>query len=113
MKYVDNFDFNDKNSFWKVITPRANGSDYNGFGIMIIGKPNEIHTDSYISFRVCSEQEALSLKSYLETPIVNNILSIRKISQDINQDTIKWIPMVPFDRKWTDERVIEYLKLNI
>lgn len=105
--YLDDYEFNDKNTFWKVITARANGNS-GKFGIVFVGSPQEVHTDSYISFAVNSEKEAKFLKTYLETSFINALLSIRKISQDINKSTIRWIPMVPLDREWTDEKVFEH-----
>jgi len=110
-KYIDNYDFNETNTFWKVITARANGKNPN-FGAKFVGNPSEIYTDSYISFRVNNEDEAKSLLSYLETKLANHMLSIRKISQDISENTCKWIPLVPLDRIWTDEKVCEYLKIE-
>jgi site-specific DNA-methyltransferase (adenine-specific) len=110
-KFIDEYDFNEKNTFWKVITARANGKSPR-FGAMFIGKPNEIHTSSYISFRVENEEEAKSLLSYLQTKIVNHLLSIRKVSQDISENTCKWIPLVPLDRIWTDDLVCDYLKID-
>jgi site-specific DNA-methyltransferase (adenine-specific) len=110
-KYIDEYDFNEKNTFWKVITPEANGKSPR-FGAMFIGKPYEIHTGSYISFRVENEEEAKSLLSYLQTKVVNHLLSVRKISQHIHKDTCKWIPLVPLDRIWTDDIVCEYLKID-
>ena len=110
-KYIDYYDFNETNTFWKVITARANGKNPN-FGAKFVGNPTEIYTDSYISFRVNNEDEAKSLLSYLETKFANHMLSIRKISQDISENTCKWIPLVPLDRTWTDERVCEYLKIE-
>lgn len=110
-KYIDNYDFNETNTFWKVITARANGKNPN-FGAKFIGNPTEIYTDSYISFRVNNEDEAKSLLSYLDTKFANHMLSIRKISQDISENTCKWIPLVPLDRTWTDEALCEYLKIE-
>ena len=110
--YIDDFVFDEKNTFWKVVTARANGKKQS-FGTIFIGKPNEIYTDSYISFKVNSEDEAKSLLSYLNTNIVNKLLSICKISQDISENTCKFIPLVPFDREWTDEKVLEYLKISL
>jgi len=110
-KYVEKYDFNNENTFWKVITARANGKSPK-FGAMFIGKPNEIYTGSYISFRVNNEDEAKSLLSYLQTKFANHLLSIRKISQDISENTCKWIPLVPLDRIWNDKTVCEYLKLE-
>jgi site-specific DNA-methyltransferase (adenine-specific) len=110
-KYIDTYEFNEKNTFWKVITARANGKNPK-FGVKLIGKPNEIYTDSYISFRVNNEEEAKSLLSYLDTKFANHMLSIRKISQDICENTCKWIPLVPLDRIWNDDKVCEYLKIE-
>jgi len=111
-KYIDTYDFNEKNSFWKVITPEASFKAFSGFGEKFIGKPNEVHTGSYISFRVNNEEEAKSLLSYLDTKFANHMLSVRKISQHINGDVCKWIPLVPLDRTWTDDKVCEYLKIE-
>jgi site-specific DNA-methyltransferase (adenine-specific) len=111
-KYIDNYDFNEKNTFWKVITPEASFKAFSGFGEIFIGQPNEVHTGSYISFRVANEEEAKSLLSYLETKFANHMLSVRKISQHINGDVCKWIPLVPLDRIWTDDVVCEYLKID-
>jgi site-specific DNA-methyltransferase (adenine-specific) len=111
-KYIDEYEFNEKNTFWKVITARAAFGAFSGFGAKIIGKPNEVHTGSYISFRVNNEEEAKSLLSYLDTKFANHMLSIRKISQDISENTCLWIPLVPLDRIWTDDNVCEYLKID-
>jgi site-specific DNA-methyltransferase (adenine-specific) len=110
-KYLNNYEFTEKNTFWKVITAEANGKSPK-FGEKFIGTPNEVHTGSYISFRVANEEEAKSLLSYLETKFANHMLSVRKISQHINGDVCKWIPLVPLDRIWTDDAVCEYLKID-
>ena len=110
-KYLDSYEFTEKNTFWKVITAEANGSAPN-FGVKFIGKPNEVHTGSYISFKVKNEDEAKSLLSYLETKFTNHMLSIRKISQHINGDVCKWIPLVPLDKIWNDDLVCEYLNIQ-
>jgi site-specific DNA-methyltransferase (adenine-specific) len=110
-KYIDNYEFTESNTFWKVITTEANGKSPK-FGEKFIGKPDEIHTGSYISFRVNNEDEAKSLLSYFETKFANHMLSIRKISQHINANVCKWIPLLPLDRAWTDESVCEYLNID-
>ena len=48
----------------------------------------------------------------MKTKLANKLLSLRKISQDIKPDTLKWIPLVPFDREWTDEKLFEYFNLT-
>ena len=108
--YLDNYDFKPEDRFWKVITTRTSaitGKDA-GFGYTLIGNPDEVHTGSYISFRVESEEEAESLKSYLSCKLPNYLLLVRKISQDISEKTCMWIPLVPLNREWNDEDLYEY-----
>ena len=80
---------------------------------MMISSPNEVYTDSYIGFRCDSENEALSLKSYLVCKLPNYMLSIRKISQDINEGNCKWIPLPPLDRIWNDQLVNQYYNIKL
>ena len=96
---------------WKVITARANGS-YPRFGNKFIGKNNEVCNQSYIAFEVNSEEESKSLLSYISTKFSNCLLSFRKITQDLKPDTCKWIPLVPFDREWTDDQLFDYFNLT-
>jgi site-specific DNA-methyltransferase (adenine-specific) len=98
--------------YWKVITPEAAHKAFSGFGALFVAKPDEVHTGSYISFRVESQLEAESLLSYLQTRFANHMLSIRKISQHINESVCKWIPLVPLDRVWTDGAVCEHLEID-
>ena len=98
-------------SKWKVITARANGS-YPRFGNKFIGKNNEVCNQSYIVFEVNNEEESKSLLSYISTKFANCLLSFRKITQDLKPDTCKWIPIVPFDREWTDELLFDYFNLT-
>jgi hypothetical protein len=109
LKYLDKYDFNDDNTFWKVITTRT-GTDK--FGFTFVGKPDEIHTGSYICFKVENEEEAKSLFSYMGCKLPNYMLAIRKISQDINENVCKWIPLVPLDRIWDDKKVFEYFNIK-
>lgn len=99
-------------SKWKVITARANGS-YPRFGNKFIGKNNEVCNQSYIVFEVNNEIESKSLLSYISTKFANCLLSFRKITQDLKPDTCKWIPLVPFDKEWTDEQLFDYFELSV
>ena len=111
-KYIDDFQFTPENTTWKVITSRANGSSPSFGNFKCILTPKEIYTNSYIGFKVKTKQEGESLISYLNCKLPNYILSVRKISQDINTDVIKWIPIVPLDRIWTNESVYDYFSLS-
>ena len=99
-------------NFWKLITARAAHEHKSGFGNSFIGKPDEIHTGSYISFKVSNEEEANSLLSYIKCRLPNFMLSLRKNSQDIQEQSIKWIPLPPLNKEWTDEEVYKHFKLS-
>ena len=110
-KWVDKKYVKNLNSYYRIATPRANG-EYPRFGNLFIVGPNECVSDSYISFYTKTKEEADSLLSYLKTNFANYLLSIRKVSQTIKPDTCKWIPMVPFDREWTDDQLFEHFNLT-
>jgi hypothetical protein len=97
---------------YKIITTRASFGANSCFGNTFIGLPNEVHTKSYISFNLNSENEAKSLLSYMKCKLPNFMLSLRKITQDISATTCKWIPVVPLTIEWTDNEVYEYFNLS-
>jgi hypothetical protein len=97
---------------WQIITPSASYGAFSGFGNLIIGTPNEVYSETYISFAYDTEQEIKSLLSYMKCRLPNMLLSIRKISQNISSDTCKWIPLPPLDKEWTDEEVYKHFKLS-
>jgi site-specific DNA-methyltransferase (adenine-specific) len=111
IKYIDKTNIKVNINNWKVITSESYGaSKY--FGNIFIGKPNEVYTQSYISFEVKNETEANSLKSYLKTKLANFMLSLRKNTQHISEDTIKWIPLPPLDREWNNDNTYKYFELK-
>ena len=97
--------------YWKVITARATGGTKR-FAHTFIGKPNEIHSGSYISWRVNSLNEAKSLLSYLKCKLPNLLLSLRMNSHNLSKDSMKWVPLPVLDRMWTDEKVYKLYDFN-
>lgn len=97
---------------YKVITSTASTANYDCFGNIIIANEDEIHSESYISFKVSSKSEAESLFSYLKCRLPNLLLKIRKITHNISSDTCKWIPLPKLDRVWTDKEVYKHFKLS-
>ena len=113
IKYIKKDSIKD-NKFgkWQIITPSASYGAFSGFGNLIIGSPNEVYSETYISFAVDTEKEAQSLLSYMKCRLPNILLSIRKISQNISSDTCKWIPLPPLNKEWSDEEVYKNFKLS-
>lgn len=100
-----------KNPTWKVITPEANGKEKSGFGYMTIIEPENVYSNSYIGFEVKNKEAGENLISYLKCKLPNTLLNTRKITQHINAFTLKWIPLVPLNKKWNDKEVYEYFGL--
>ena len=48
----------------------------------------------------------------METKLVNYLLSVRKISQDISENTCKWIPLVPLNKTWDDKSVYNHFNFT-
>jgi site-specific DNA-methyltransferase (adenine-specific) len=111
-KYIDSNFIKRDYKFWKVITARAAFKASSGFGNTFVGDENSVHTDSYISFKVNSKTEAESLLSYMKCKLPNFLLSLRKPSQDINENVCKWIPLPPLDRIWDNESINSFFKLT-
>jgi len=100
---------------WQIITPSAAHGAFSGFGNLIIGNQNEVYSETYISFAINTEMEAKSLLSYMNCRLPNMLLSLRKISHNISNDTCKWIPLPPLNLniEWTDDEVYKYFKLSV
>jgi hypothetical protein len=112
IKYVKPEHIKQEYNYYKIITPTGCHKAYSGFGELYILNENEIHTTSYVQFKISNRNEAVYLTSYLKTKLPNLMLSLRKNSQLISKNTCKWIPLVPLNKKWTDEEVYKYFKLS-
>lgn len=98
----------------KVITTRSRDSGWSSksqqFHSLNILNKNEFFSCSYIGFRSKTLFEAKSIISYLKCDLPNYLLNIRKNTQDISENTLKWIPIVPFDKIWNNESLENYIK---
>jgi len=114
MKYIDKSDIEipEDKKHWKVILPRVLGNMNAGFANLIIGAPDSVFSHTYFGFRINSEFEAESLKSYLKCKIINDILKTRKPTMHVSKHTLRWIPLPPLDRIWDDKKIEEYIGFN-
>jgi site-specific DNA-methyltransferase (adenine-specific) len=95
---------------WKVLTPEARGGQKVPdlvLGKPMIASPESVCTQSFLAFWVDSEEEALSLQSYLSTKFFRFLVSLRKITQHALRSTYTWVPQQTWDREWTDEMMYE------
>lgn len=118
IKYIEEFKIMKKGKklidSWKVFTPFASGYGvkFNYFGSKIIGRPGEVCSNTFLTLKVNSEDECQSLISYMNTKFCCFFLSLRKKTQNMNKKTLQWIPLIPFDRVWSDEMLFEYFDLD-
>ena len=112
IKYIDKKHIKHNYDFYKLITPTGCHGAYSGFGNFYILNNNEIHTTSYVQFKIANSDEANSLLSYLKCKLPNFMLSLRKNSQLISNNTCRWIPLPPLNKEWNDEEVYKYFNLS-
>jgi superfamily II DNA or RNA helicase len=110
IKYINPSYLKVKNNNYLLATP--DGGKPGRLTSMFIVNPGEYTSDAFITFRFKTKLEVKSFYSYLNTTLCKKIISLRKISQHINPSTFKWIPLVPFDREWTDELLFDYFNLS-
>ena len=112
-KYLEKNKINKDYNYWKIITPAAAYKGSSGFSNLYILNNYEIHSRSYVSFKVNNLEEAESLLSYMTCKLTHILLSIRKQTHNLcNSDVFKWIPLVPLDRKWNNIILHKYFNLN-
>jgi len=99
-------------NMWKVLVKETISIGVGMNNTFRIAKPGELCTQTFCGFLVHSENEAISLISYLNTNFVNKIILMRKIKNHINKHCLSYLPAIPLDREWTDDKIIEYLKIN-
>ena len=103
--YIDKNKIKKQNNDWRVITPTYSYSQK--FGHFYVMKPNQVHSDSYISFVVNNEEEANNLISYLKTNYCLNKLLELKLGRDIGKSNLELIPNLPLNVNWDDKKIEE------
>ena len=103
---------------YKIFTSRANniGTELNDDNLnTIIGKPNEICTESYIVIGAdlnLDEKHIRNIATYLHTKFARFCHSLAKSSQDATSKTYRFVPLQDFSHPWTDEMLYEKYGLD-
>ena len=110
---------------YKAILPGANGSGKLGekLGVPFIGKPNEIHTQTYMSIGCFdNELEAENVIKYLKTKFLRIMLGTLKVTQNTAKDSWANVPLIDFknnsyinwnlDIEKIDDQLFNYYNLN-
>ena len=97
---------------WKVLMTRVQGTsaavETMFLSKPIIAGPGEACTESYVvAGRFDNEKTASSYAQYLRTRFVRFMVSLRKSAQHAAKDVYAFVPDVPLNRDWTDEKLYE------
>jgi len=107
-KVQKGIDFIDK---WKVLLPKAYriGSSTDGGTIRpIVAEPNSVCTETFIVIKAFdSEEQANNFVSYVFTRLFRFLVMLRKLTQDATAKVYSFVPDLPMDREWTDEKLFE------
>lgn len=95
---------------WKLYLPVAGSGrerERSGVDIVlgpaIVGEPGSVCTQTYLTAGpLASKEEAESVESYLQTRLARFLISLRKPAQHVFRGMYRWVPIQPWDRKWTD-----------
>lgn len=102
---------------WKVLMTRVQGTssavETMFLSRPIIAGPGEACTESYVvAGRFDSKQKAQRYAIYLRTRFVRFLVSLRKATQDAAKDVYAFVPDIPLNSEWTDEKLYERYKLT-
>ncbi len=94
---------------WKVLVPAVgSGRERERSGVDLVLGPSliapspSVCTQSFLFFFVSSREEAESLQSYYATRFFRFLVSLRKITQHATHSTYQWVPLLTWNRVWTD-----------
>ena len=95
---------------WKLFLPVAGSGrerERSGVDIVlgppIIGEPESVCTQTYlVAGPLNSKDEAESVESYLQTRLARFLISLRKPAQHVFRGMYRWVPIQPWNKKWTD-----------
>lgn len=95
---------------WKLYLPVAGSGrerERSGVDIVlgpaIVGEPGSVCTQTYLTAGPLeSKEEAESVESYLRTRLARFLISLRKPAQHVFRGMYRWVPIQPWDRKWSD-----------
>lgn len=99
---------------WKVYIPEAIGVGDLRRDVLkpLLGEPNTICSETYIVVGpVASKEMADNIISYMDTKFFHFLLGLIKITQHTTSKTYSGIPLLNFEKPWTDQLL--YAKYNL
>lgn len=75
--------------------------------------PNCVCTETYlIAGLFDTKEEAENLAEYLKTKFARFLISLLSATQNITRGKFDFVPVLPMDEKWTDEKLFERYKIS-
>jgi site-specific DNA-methyltransferase (adenine-specific) len=95
---------------WKVLMTAVQGTsaaiETKFLSKPIIAAPGTACTETYlVAGHFDSQSEARNYASYLRTRFVRFLVSLRKVTQHATKDVYSFVPDLPLDQPWTDEKL--------
>lgn len=95
---------------WKVLMTAVQGTsaavETKFLSKPIIAAPGTACTETYlVAGHFDNERAAANYAKYLRTRFVRFLVSLRKATQHATRDVYGFVPDLPLDREWTDERL--------
>jgi site-specific DNA-methyltransferase (adenine-specific) len=102
---------------WKVLMTCVQGTSASVETMFlskpIIAGPGEACSETYlVAGRFDSKLKAERYSTYLRTRFVRFLVSLRKATQHATKDVYAFVPDLPLNRDWTDEKLYERYGLN-
>lgn len=102
---------------WKVLMTRVQGTsasvETKFLSKPIIAEPGTACTESYLVAGCFESQgEAHSLATALRTRFVRFLVSLRKPTQDAARGVYGFVPQLPLDQEWTDDKLYQRYDLT-
>jgi site-specific DNA-methyltransferase (adenine-specific) len=97
---------------WKVLMTAVQGTsaavETKFLSNPIIAGPGEACTETYlVAGRFGSEKQAQRYAAFLRTMFVRFLVSLRKSTQHANRGVYAFVPDIPLNKEWTDEKLYE------
>ena len=109
----------DKINLWKVSVPAVAGGSKGArrstvpLNQIFLVPAGTITTETYnIIETFKTKAEAENLIAYLKTDFARYFVGLRKITQHLPADRWAWVPYVDTSKKWTDDELFKFFKLN-
>ena len=102
---------------WKVLMTAVQGTsaavETKFLSKPIIAEPGTASTETYlVAGRFDTELEARRFAAYLRTRFVRFLVSLRKSTQHANREVYRFVPDLPMDQDWTDQKLYKRYTLS-